>query len=158
MRESFKTGIGFGLTSGIITTVGLIVGLHAGTESKIVVIGGVVSIAIADACSDALGIHVAQEAQDRHSTRAIWEATCVTFATKLVVALTFIIPLALLPNQTAIATSVGWGMLLLATFNFYMARAQQVRPWAIIGEHLAIACLVIVMAHVVGHWVHSTFG
>ncbi len=158
MREAFKTGIGFGLTSGIITTVGLIVGLHAGTQSKIVVIGGVVSIAIADAFSDALGIHVAQESQGRHSTRAIWEATLVTFASKLIVSLTFIIPLALLPNETAIAVSVGWGMLLLAAFNFYMARTQHVRPWPMVAEHVAIGLCVIVLAHIVGDWVQRTFG
>ncbi len=158
VRDAFKTGIGFGLTSGIITTVGLIVGLHAGTQSKIVVIGGVLSIAIADAFSDALGIHVAQESQGRHSTQAIWEATCATFVSKLLVSFTFIVPLALLANETAIAVSVAWGMLLLVTFNFYMARAQHVRPWPIVAEHAAIALCVIVLAHIVGDWVQSTFG
>ena len=32
MRESVKTGISFGLTSGVITTLGLMVGLHSGTH------------------------------------------------------------------------------------------------------------------------------
>lgn len=121
-------------------------------------IGGVLSIAIADAFSDALGIHVAQESQGRHSTRAIWEATCATFASKLLVSSTFIIPLVLLPNNIAIVVSVSWGMLMLAVFNFYMARAQRVCPWSIIAEHLAIAMLVIGLAHVVGDWVNTTFG
>lgn len=158
MREAWKTGIGFGLTSGIITTVGLIVGLHAGTHSRIVVIGGVLSIAIADAFSDALGIHVAQESHGQRSTRAIWEATCATFISKLLVSLTFVIPLALLANETAIAVSVGWGMLLLATFNFYIARSRRVRPWPIIAEHVFIAMCVILLAHVIGDWIQSTFG
>ena len=34
MKHSVRTGLSFGLTSGVITTLGLMVGLHAGTHSK----------------------------------------------------------------------------------------------------------------------------
>ena len=56
MKPSFKTGFSFGLTSGVITTLGLMVGLHSGTHSRSVVIGGILTIAVADAMSDALGM------------------------------------------------------------------------------------------------------
>lgn len=36
----------------------LMAGLHSGTHSRAIVIGGILTIAIADAMSDALGIHV----------------------------------------------------------------------------------------------------
>ncbi len=49
MKAQIRKGFGFGLTSGIITTLGLIVGLHSSTHSKLAVIGGVIIIAIADA-------------------------------------------------------------------------------------------------------------
>lgn len=58
MKASWTTGFSFGLTSGIITTLGLIVGLHAGTHSRVVVLGGILTITISDAMSDALGIHI----------------------------------------------------------------------------------------------------
>jgi hypothetical protein len=54
MKESLKTGITFGLTSGTITTQGLMIGLYSGTNSRGVVIGGILTIAIADSLSDAL--------------------------------------------------------------------------------------------------------
>ena len=54
MKQSLKTGFSFGLTSGVITTLGLMVGLNAGTHSRLAVIGGIVTIAVADALSDAL--------------------------------------------------------------------------------------------------------
>jgi hypothetical protein len=73
-KESFKTGISFGLTSGIITTLGLIVGLHSGTHSRVVVLGGIMTIAVADSLSDALGIHIAQEFQQRFMTKQVWGA------------------------------------------------------------------------------------
>ena len=55
MKEALTAGISFGLTSGVIKTMGLMVGLHSGTHSKLVVLGGILAIAIADAFSDALG-------------------------------------------------------------------------------------------------------
>ncbi len=82
MNLSIKKGVGFGLTSGIITTLGLIVGLNSGTHSKAVIIGGIVIIAVSDALSDALGIHVSEEAENIHSRQKIWEATIFTFLAK----------------------------------------------------------------------------
>lgn len=152
LKQSFKTGASFGLTSGIITTLGLIVGLHAGTHSRLAIIGGILTIAIADAFSDALGIHIAQESQTGHSTREIWEATIATFGTKFVFALTFVLPIVMLPIQSAVLFSVVWGLLLLAAFNVYLARAQHQRPWGMILEHLLIALAVITITHYLGHW------
>ena len=64
MKQSLKTGFSFGLTSGVITTLGLMVGLHAGTHSRLAVIGGIVTIAVADALSDALGIHIPEASKN----------------------------------------------------------------------------------------------
>ena len=158
MRHSLKTGLSFGLTSGIITTLGLMVGLHSGTGSRLVVIGGILTIAIADAFSDALGIHVSEESENRHSTREIWESTVFTFLFKFMFALTFIVPILLFPLGPAIMVSVIWGLSMLAIFSYYIAREQKEKPWKAIGEHLLIAVLVIVITHYVGHWIGSTFG
>jgi len=67
MRHLLKVGFSFGLTSGIVTTLGLMVGLHSSTHSKLVVIGGILTIAIADALSDAMGIHIAEEVQNKYT-------------------------------------------------------------------------------------------
>ena len=58
MKESVKKGFGFWLTSGVITTLGMMVGLNASTGSRTAVIGGIIAIAIADAFSDAVGMHI----------------------------------------------------------------------------------------------------
>lgn len=153
MRHSLKVGFSFGLTSGIITTLGLMVGLHSGTHSKLVVIGGVLTIAIADAFSDALGIHVSEESENRHTTKEIWESTICTFAAKFVFAGTFVIPILLFELTTAIIVSIIWGLSLLAGFSLYLAKAQQQKPWTVIAEHLLIALVVIVTTHYVGDWI-----
>ena len=159
MREhSFKIGFSFGVTSGIITTLGLIVGLHSGTHSKLVVIGGILIIAIADAFSDALGIHISEESENRHSSKEIWESTISTFISKFVFASTFLIPILLLKLSTAIIISVIWGLLVLAILSFNIAREQQKKPWKIISEHIIIALLVIITTHYVGDWISATLG
>jgi VIT1/CCC1 family predicted Fe2+/Mn2+ transporter len=157
VKHSLKVGLSFGLTSGIITTLGLMVGLHSGTHSKIAVIGGVLTIAIADAFSDALGIHISEESEDRHVTKEIWESTVSTFLSKLVFASTFIVPILLFQLLTAIVVSVIWGLSLLSIFSFLIAKEQKVKPWKVVMEHLVIALTVVVIAHYIGDWISETF-
>ena len=157
MRLSLKTGFSFGLTSGIITTLGLIVGLHAGTNSKIAVIGGVLTIAIADAFSDALGIHVSQESQNRYSSRSIWEATLATFLSKFVFALAFIVPILFFELSEAILISVIWGLSILSIFSFVIAKQQKENPWKAVVEHLAIGLVVVLITDFVGDWIATVF-
>lgn len=157
MRLSIRKGFSFGLTSGVITTLGLVVGLHSSTHSAIVVIGGILVIAIADALSDALGIHVSEEAENKHSAKEVWESTATTFLSKFVFALTFIIPFLLLPLYMAISVCVVWGLSLIVLFSFHMARQQGIRPYRVVLEHLVIAVFVIIVTHYVGDWV-ATLG
>ena len=152
MKLSIRKGFGFGLTSGIITTLGLIIGLHSGTKSSMVIIGGILVIAIADAFSDALGIHVSEEYEDKHTEKEIWISTITTFLTKFVFAISFVVPILILPLSIAIIISVAWGLSLLALFSFYIARQQNANPYKVVTEHLIIAILVIIATHFVGEW------
>ena len=157
MRASFKTGLSFGLTSGVITTLGLLVGLHAGTHSRAVVLGGILTIAVADALSDALGIHITEEA-NRRGAAHVWESTAVTFAVKFLSAASFAVPVRVLPLEQSIIVSVAWGFGLLAVFSWFMAVTQRLSPWSVIGEHLVIASAVIAVTFYVGRWIGETMG
>ncbi|WP_127478916.1 hypothetical protein [Sulfurivermis fontis] len=158
MRQSLRTGFSFGLTSGVITTLGLMVGLHSGTHSSLAVIGGVITIAVADAFSDALGIHIAEESAAGRSVLAVWEATFATLFSKAAIALTFLVPLLLLELGTAILVATGWGLALIALLSWYLARHRGEPPLHVIGEHLVIAVIVIVATHFIGDWVALAFG
>jgi len=155
MKESLKTGITFGLTSGVITTLGLMVGLHSGTGSRIAVIGGILTIAVADAFSDALGIHVSEEAENVHTQAKIWGATIATFLSKFLFALTFLVPILLLPLTAAMLASLAWGALILTLLSCRMAKDQEEPCWKIVGEHLFIGTVVIAITHYVGEWVRT---
>ena len=157
MRHSLKVGFSFGLTSGIITTLGLMMGLYSGTNSQLVVIGGILTIAIADSMSDALGIHITEESEDSHSSKEIWESTLCTFIFKFIVASSFLIPVLILDLRLAIIICVIWGLSLLSIFSFYMAKKQDGKIWRVISEHLLIAVVVIIVANYVGQFLKLTF-
>ncbi|MFH1591134.1 MAG: hypothetical protein ABIC95_04370 [archaeon] len=158
MKRSLGIGVGFGLTSGVITTLGVIVGLNAGTGSRLAVIGGVITIAFADAFSDALGMHIAQESQKNISHKTAWWSAMVTFFTKLVVALTFLVPILSFTSLSAIAVSIVWGLFIISVFSYLIAKRRAVNPWSAILEHLAIAMLVIIVTQLVGMGVARVFG
>ena len=155
--DGARTGLYFGATSGVITTLGLVAGLHAGTESLPAVLGGILVIAFADAMSDALGIHIAEEADPETDSAHVWSATISTFTTKFFFALTFAVPLLILPLSTAVLVSAAWGMLVIAVLSFLLARSQGTSPLATVAEHLAIAAIVLVLSHFIGRWVGEMF-
>lgn len=155
MKASWKTGLSFGLTSGVITTLGLMVGLHAGTHSQAVVLGGILTIAVADALSDAMGIHLAEESKNSGPASHVWEATLATFAAKFMIAGTFVVPVLTRPLDQAIVISIVWGLFLLTALSFFVARAQSIAPWKVIGEHLLIVLCVVAITHAIGDWVQG---
>ena len=158
MEHSIKVGFSFGVTSGIITTLGLLVGLNAGTHSKLAVLGGILTIAIADAFSDALGIHISEESENKHSPIEIWQSTVATFLSKFVFASLFILPVLLLDLFTAVIVCVIAGLVMLAVLSYFIATKQKSNPWEAVAEHLAIALIVIFVTHLVGEWISTRFG
>jgi VIT1/CCC1 family predicted Fe2+/Mn2+ transporter len=157
MKKSINKGFSFGLTSGIITTLGLMVGLNASTSSKFVIIGGILSIAIADAFSDALGMHISVESEAKFTVKQIWQATISTFLAKFVFALSFILPVLLFHNSLAIIIGIIWGFLILGIYSYIIAGRENIKPHKVILEHISIALLVIILTQLVGQWVKNIF-
>jgi len=158
MDHSTKTGMSFGVTSAIITTLGLMVGLYAGTHSTLVVIGGILTIAIADAFSDALGIHISEESENKHTVKEIWTSTLSTFFFKFVFTMTFMVPVLLFDLGAAVSISIMWGLALLGALSAMMAMERKEKPWKVIGEHVGIAVAVIIITNYVGMWIAGVFG
>lgn len=157
MRNILWKGIGFGLTSGVVTTLGVIIGLHSGTHSKLAVLAGLLVLALSDALSDAMGIHISEEAEMEHTTKEIWLSSFFTFLSKLFVSLTFIVPIILMDLSTAIIASVIWGSALIIVFSYYMAASQGQNPYKVVAEHFLITVLVVLFAHYLGDIVYGFF-
>ena len=150
MKWSTRVGFNFGLTSGVITTLGLIVGLNSSTQSKFVVIGGILTIAVVDALSDSMGIHLAVESQEKCDTNHIWEATVSTFIYKLIFSSIFIIPVIIFPLQKAVLISILVGLYFIFANSLILARQNNMSAKKVIAEHLALTCIVIFVSHFIG--------
>lgn len=157
MKHSIKTGLSFGLNSAVITTLGLIIGLSAGTHYKTVVLGGILTIAIADALSDSMGIHISEESEGKHTQKQIWISTLSTFLTKFLISISFMFPVLFLPLTGATIISLLWGFLLLILFSYYIGRDEKVNTWRVILEHISIAFMVVLVTHYTGTWVSVLF-
>ena len=158
MKSSTKTGYSFGFASGIITPLGLMVGLYSGTHSELAVIGGIITIAVADSLSDALGIHFSRESEKRNSEKQVWEATFATFFSKMFFALTFLIPLLFFSLKTAIMISVVWGFIILTILCLNIARLRKEKPFSFLIQHLSIAVIVVIVTYFLGKGIYVVFG
>ncbi len=157
MKHQIKTGLSFGITSSVVTTVGLIIGLESSTNSKLAVLGGILIIAVADSFSDALGIHMSEESENIHTKREVWESTIYTFFSKFFFTLTFALPILAFDLEKAAIFSVLWGIILICVFNYFLAKWQNVKAYKIILEHIFIITIVIIIAHYVGKAIGKIF-
>lgn len=156
------TGISFGLTTAVITSLGIIVGLHSATSSKLAVVAGIVVMAVADGLSDAVSMHTAEEAEveggkGKYTPKEIWLTTLFTFLAVSGFTLTFAIPILLFPLKTAVFLAIGWRMLLLTLLNFQIAKARKENPMKLISEHILLAVLVIIVSYLVGNLIAMGF-
>ena len=157
MKVALRSSLGFGFASGVVTTLGLMMGLAFGTHSESVVIGGIITIAIADALSDALGMHISKETGFIRSVKEVWESTFYTFLSKLLTALSFVIPLLLFDLSLAIWVNIAWGAVILIVLSVVIARYHKFNIWHVVLEHLAVASVVVVASYFVGEWISRIF-
>jgi vacuolar iron transporter family protein len=158
MKRAFRIGFSFGLPSGIVTTLGLMVGLSSSTQSQIIVIGGILTIAIADSFSDAMGMHFSQESEHHLSHEEVWKSTIFTLIAKFIFSIIFIIPVLFFPLSTAILVCVLMGTYFIFAISLVLARERDDNPLRVIGSHLFITFCVIIIAHFVGVLISQVFG
>ena len=150
LKLSYIKGLSFGIASGIVTTLELMVGLFSGTQSKVAVLGGILTIAVADALSDAFGIHLSEKSSKETQRTEIWESTVATFLAKFFFAMTFAIPVFFLPLTTAVIVSLLWGLFLLGIISIYIAIWREESKIRMIGEHWGIAIVVVTLTYYIG--------
>ncbi len=150
------SSVSFGVTSGVITALGMIVGLNEATSSKLAVFAGIVIIAIADGLADAAGFHLVEEAElengiPKHNSKEIWMTTFYTFLAVCGFILTFAIPVLLLELKTAIFVDIAWGLILLLILNYYIARFKKEDPVRLILGHISLAIFVVLISYIAGN-------
>ena len=151
------TWISFGGTAATVTSMGLIFGLDAAASAHQTIVSALMIVAVADNLSDSLSVHLYQESENLEAREA-FRSTLANFATRLLVALSFVAIVLLAPPALLIAISISWGLALLSALTYAIARARK-RPFAReIAKHLAITLLVLVVSRVLGTWIQAHVG
>ncbi|KKR95568.1 MAG: hypothetical protein UU47_C0031G0002 [candidate division TM6 bacterium GW2011_GWE2_41_16] len=153
--DAVRTGIGFGVASGIVTTTGLLFGLSALGASAMVVVGGIMIIAISDTLSDSLGMYISQKSNPCVTFWDVWLATGATFVSKFLIATSFIAPQLIFSRTMALVVSGIWAALLLAGLSLFIARSRGGSFWLMYIEHAAIALLAVTLTYGVQHLLHG---
>jgi hypothetical protein len=146
------TKLSFGSTAAIVTSMGLISGLTALDGSKAAVLASLLVIAIADNLTDSLAIHIYQESE-RLESRQAFHSTVANFFARLLVSSSFVLLAYLLPVSLIVPCGIAWGMALLGTLTFFVARDRGIPPWIEVGKHVAVAIAVIAVSKALGAFI-----
>ena len=147
----------FGISSAVMTTLGLMIGLNSATSSRVAVIGGIVGIAVADSCSDSMGMYASKKSERGASSAALGSALS-TFFGKFFFTLTFIIPYIFLPLDAAIYVCIAWGILLLSFVNVQIAFVQEDPVLRTVLANIGIATFVMLASYLAGLGVAAVLG
>lgn len=156
-QNEIKAGIGFGLASGVIATLGMIIGLNSAIKEKLPIIGAIIMIAVADALSDALGMYISEEYQSKHTKKEILESTFTTLLSKFSFAIIFVFPFIFLNLSSAVAASLALGFVILTIFSAVIARQEKQGIGKVVFHHLFIATFVISVSQILGVFISLFF-
>jgi VIT1/CCC1 family predicted Fe2+/Mn2+ transporter len=144
--------LSYGGTAAIVTSMGLIVGLRAGAASRSALVSSLLLVALADNLTDSLAIHVYQESEHLDGRRA-FRATVGNFLVRFFVAMSFVLLVLALPSAYLVPLTLGWGMVLLSTLTWLVARSRGAPPFVEVAKHLALAVVVIGVSRAIGDWI-----
>jgi predicted adenylyl cyclase CyaB len=140
----------FGITSGVLTTIGVLVGVNSATSSRLSVIAAVAAIAVADSCSDAFGMYMVKVSERGSSANQALRFAFGTLVGKAVLPLTFIVPLLVLPLSAAVWVDLGWGAVMLALLSAEQAVVEQRSVARRIIRNLGLALVIIANSALAG--------
>ena len=121
------------------------------------VIGGILSIAIADSLSDSLGVYSLKISERGTTKKQALKSAINVFIGKLIFALSFIFPFLLFSLSSAIIVSIIWGLLLIIFLNLLIAIAQNENILKTIIKNTIIAFAVLVVSYALGLLINLLF-
>ena len=145
-----------GSSAAVITNVSLIVGLGSAQAGKGPILGGLLTVALADNISDSLGIHLYKESEGC-GERLSSVATTLNFLSRLLVSLSFVAIVLLFPTSRAVIVGIVWALLLLTFISYLISRTNHQNSALEIIRHVLIAVVVIVLSRGVGSLIARYF-
>ena len=142
--------LAFGISSAVLTTLGMIVGLNSATSSRLAVISGIAAVAVADSLSDSLGMYAQKNSERGASKRTAFKHAFGAFFGKLIFALTFLLIFIIFPFASAMYISIAWGLLLIMFVNIQIAFIHEESVFKNVIKNIFIAIAVIIASYLAG--------
>ena len=146
----------FGSSAAIITNASLIVGLGSARAGKGPILGGLLTLALADNISDSLGIRFYKESEGC-GERPSRLATTLNFLSRLLISFTFIAIVWIFPTSQAMIVGIVWALLLLTLVSYLITRRSHQNSVLEIIKHVLIAIVVIALSRWVGRQIAGHF-
>lgn len=143
----------FGITSGILTTIGVLTGVNSATDSRLSVIAAIIAIAVADSCSDAFGIYLSKISERGVSRKLALRYATGTLAAKFFFPLTFIIPILIFPLRVGVGIDVLWGLAALSLLSVEQAIVAQKSILKTVLRNIVLAELIVFLSTLVGSFI-----
>jgi VIT1/CCC1 family predicted Fe2+/Mn2+ transporter len=156
-HEPTVEGIAFGVMSGVMTILGVLIGLSA-TGVKEIAGFGILIVGVADAFSDAAGMYVSEESEGVHKQKGLIKSAVGTFTGKLTMLAVLLIPVLLLDLWTGVITSFTIGFVIVAGLGIYIGRDKSLKEKSVLAvKYALIAAGVAVISYFVGSLAQNLF-
>jgi hypothetical protein len=139
----------FGSAAAIITNISLIVGLGSARVGKGPILGGLLTIALADNISDSLGFHLYRET-GKNDERLTIRSTTLNFISRLLVSSSFVAIVLEFSVARAIPIAIVWGLFLLVLLSYFITKSNNKSSLLEIAKHVLVAIFVILLSRWVG--------
>jgi hypothetical protein len=121
------------------------------------VIGGIITIAFADALADSFGMFLSVESNNK-SKKYTFFVSLTTFFSKLFVSLTFLILILIFDLFFGIIINFIYGLFLIGVISYFIARQEKSNIFRTVFIHLIIAMIVLIIATIIGLIINYFFG
>lgn len=144
--------VAFGMSSAVMTVLGIIIGLISANQPLNAVIGGIASVALADSMADALGVYTAKRSERGSSPKIALKSGLYTFWSKLIFSSSFLLWFFIFPLQVSVMVSMAWAFVILVFINFLISYAQDEPILTNILKNVGLACIIVLASFLVGNW------
>ena len=111
---------------------------------------GLLIVSLADNLTDSLSIHIYQESEKFEE-----RASLGIFATRFIVAVSFLAMALSFLDRPLVLTALGWGVILLAGLTWLIARSRGANVLSEIVKHLGVAAVVVAASLGIGIFINT---
>lgn len=152
MNADYLQGLYFGIISGIITVLGLIIGLRAGTMSKKAILSGILAISVSDTFADGFALYTSKKAEKTEDkSYGPLKSGIIVVITKLLLAMSFLLPVLFIPDiDTSAVVCLIWGCIVILVSVGYLSILRNENIIVNTSKYLVLTLFIVCITHYSG--------